>query len=91
MCEVHCAEIGLHTEICNEVPQDSAGCAMSGRALQDVSERRYHWLLREGASADLNVGIGGHAWLQDRPSELIVVDPGNVLIYMSVKVVVNGN
>ena len=62
---------------------------MRGRALQDVSERRYHWLLRDGTSADLNVGIGGHAWLQDRPSELIVVDPRNVLLYVSVKVVVS--
>ena len=63
---------------------------MSGRALRDVSERCYHWLLRDGSSADLNVGVGGHAWLQDSPSELIVVDPGNVLLYVSVKVVVNG-
>ena len=62
---------------------------MSGRA-RDVSERGYHWLLRDGTSADLDVGVGGHAWLQDSPSELIVVDPGNVLLYVSVKVVVNG-
>ena len=48
---------------------------MSGRALQDVSERHYHWLLRDGTSAELNVGVGGDAWLQDRSSELIVVDP----------------
>ena len=80
MCEVHCAEIGLHTEICNEVPQDSAGCAMSGRALQDVSERRYHWLLRDGTSVDLNVGIGGHAWVRDDPSESIIADQGNTLL-----------
>ena len=63
---------------------------MSGRALQDVSERHYHWLLRDGTSAELNVGVGGDAWLQDRSSELIVVDPKNLLLYVSVKVVVSG-
>ena len=84
--EVDETEVLGHTEVDDEV----LGNKGVGKTVRLNQRATHHGFLRDGTSADLNVGIGGHAWLQDRPSELIVVDPKNLLLYVSVKVVVSG-